>query len=134
MAGLQVSIVTPEKTALEVKAEFVALPLIDGEIGILAGHAPTIGRLGYGEMRVRDGEKTSSYYVDGGFVQIFDNTVSVLTGSAFSVADLDASEIRQRLADAESKVGGAGSKGSEAAILRQTIDQAKAQLRILEKV
>ena len=131
MAGLQVVIVTPEKTALDVKCEFVALPLVDGEIGVLAGHAPTIGRLGFGEMRVRDGGKTNRYYIDGGFVQIADNSVSVLTGRAMDVADLDADEIRQRLGEAEAVTD---ATGSEAAIRRQTIDQAKAQLRMLEKV
>ena len=127
---MQVVIVTPEATALDVKAEFVALPLIDGEIGVLAGHAPTIGRLGFGEMRVRTGSDTTSYYVDGGFVQIADDMVSVLTGKAMLTSELNASEIRQRLADAESK---SDATGSEAALRRVTINQAKAQLRILEK-
>lgn len=127
---MQVVIVTPEATALDVKADFVALPLIDGEIGVLTGHAPTIGRLGFGEMRVRAGNGTSSYYVDGGFVQIADDVVSVLTGKAVTVSDLDANEIRQRLSDAE---GNTGATGSEAVLRRQTINQAKAQLRILEK-
>ena len=130
MAGLQVVIVTPEKTALDVKCEAVALPLIDGEIGVLAGHAPTLGRLGYGEVRVRDGGKISHYYVDGGFVQIADNVVSVLTGRALTVGDLNADEIRQRLSEAEANTS---ATGSEAVIRRQMISQAKAQLRILEK-
>lgn len=130
MAGLQVVIVTPEKTALDVKCEAVSLPLIDGEIGVLQGHAPTIGRLGFGEMRIRDGGKTTHYYVDGGFVQIADNVVSVLTGRAMGVAELNADEIRQRLADAEATTP---KGGSDAAIRRTTISQAKAQLRILEK-
>ena len=39
--------------SLETTAEFVALPLYDGEIGILPGRAPLIGRLGYGELRTR---------------------------------------------------------------------------------
>ncbi len=127
---MQVVIVTPEATALDVKAEFVALPLIDGEIGVLAGHAPTIGRLGFGEMRVRTGSDTTSYYVDGGFVQIADDMVSVLTGKAMLTSELNASEIRQRLTEAESK---SDATGSEAALRRTTINQAKAQLRILEK-
>ena len=46
-------VVTPEQTALEQKADFVALPLYDGEIGIGANHSPLIGRLGYGEMRIK---------------------------------------------------------------------------------
>ncbi len=130
MAGIQVVIVTPEQTVLDCKAEFVALPLVDGEIGVLTGHAPTIGRLGYGELRVREGNNTQHFYIDGGFAQIVDNIVSVLTGRAFPVSELNAAEIRERLSTAQAQ---SGLTGSAAALQRQTIDQAKAQLRILEK-
>ena len=46
------------------------------------GHSPLIGRLGYGEMRIRRGSDTERFYVDGGFVQVADNVVSVLTNRA----------------------------------------------------
>ena len=69
--SLQCVVVTPEETVLDARAEFVALPLYDGEIGIAPGHSPLIGRLGYGEMRIQSGGGTTSYYVDGGFVQVF---------------------------------------------------------------
>ena len=130
MAGIQVVIVTPETTVLDCKAEFVALPLIDGEIGVLTGHAPTIGRLGFGELRVREGNSTQHYYIDGGFTQIADNVVSVLTGTATPVSQLNAAEIREALSREESR---SGLTGSEASLRRETIDRAKAQLRIVNK-
>ena len=71
-------------------AQFVALPLYDGELGVAPGHSPFIGRLGYGELRVRENGKTVRYYVDGGFVQVADNVVSVLTNSAIPAEKLDA--------------------------------------------
>lgn len=129
MSGIQVVIVTPEATVLDRKAEFCALPLVDGEIGILTGHAPTIGRLGYGELRVRDGSTTLHYYVDGGFAQISDNLVSVLTSRAVPVSELREAEIRERLTAAEHSSGSA----SEMALRQQTIARAKAQLRLLQK-
>ena len=131
MSGIQVVIVTPEKTVLDRKAEFVAVPLIDGEIGVLVGHAPTIGRMGFGELRVREGTVSTAYYVDGGFVQIADNLVTVLTGNAVPVSQLNVAEVRERLNRAEST---GGTTASETALLKQTIAKAKAQLRILEKV
>ena len=101
MAELNCIVVTPEETALETKAEFVALPLYDGEIGIAPGRSPMIGRLGYGEMRIRGGGKTSRYYVDGGFVQVADNVVSVLTGKALPAEELDAAEAQKHLEAAQ---------------------------------
>src|SRR5262245_4834165 len=91
------TVVTPEQTALEAKADFVALPLFDGEIGIAANHSPLIGRLGYGEMRIRSGGQTVAYYVDGGFVQVAENVVAVLTNRAVPANSLDAAAAETRL-------------------------------------
>ncbi|MDA0657704.1 MAG: F0F1 ATP synthase subunit epsilon [Planctomycetota bacterium] len=75
-------VVTPEQTALEQKAEFVSVPLYDGELGILNGRAPLIGRLGKGTLRVRQSNGTTNrYQVDGGFVQVQGNVVSLITES-----------------------------------------------------
>jgi F-type H+-transporting ATPase subunit epsilon len=89
MAQLTCVVVTPEETAVEQTADFVALPLYDGEIGIAPGHSPLIGRLGYGELRVRSGKEVTRYYIDGGFVQVADNVVSVLTERAVVADQLD---------------------------------------------
>src|SRR3954471_18747393 len=86
---LRCVIVTPEATVLDTAAEFVALPLFDGEAGIAPGRAPLIGRLGYGELRVRHSGATKHYYVDGGFVQVANNLVSVLTNRALLATALE---------------------------------------------
>ena len=102
MAELQLIVVTPEETAMDQSCEFVSLPIFDGEAGVLPGHAPMIGRLGPGELRVRAGGKDSSYYVDGGFVQIESNVVSVMTGKALPAAQIDLGAARQSLDEANS--------------------------------
>jgi len=100
MAQLTCIVVTPEETAFEQEAEFVALPLFDGEIGIGLDHSPLIGRLGYGEMRVRQGGQVDRFYVDGGFVQVRDNTVSVLTNRAIPAAEVDREQANEQLKQA----------------------------------
>jgi F-type H+-transporting ATPase subunit epsilon len=100
---LQVSVVTPEATLLETPAQFVALPLYDGELGVLPGRSPFIGRLGYGELRVVEGDKTRRYYIDGGFVQVAKNVVSVLTNSAVPAENLDASAAQDELSAARAR-------------------------------
>ena len=92
---LQCVIVTPEATELETPADFVALPLYDGEVGIAPGRSPLIGRLGYGELRVRYKNELIRYYVDGGFVQVADNVVSVLTNRACLASVLDPNAARR---------------------------------------
>ncbi|HLA84974.1 MAG TPA: ATP synthase F1 subunit epsilon [Thermoguttaceae bacterium] len=81
--------VTPEKTLRDTPAEFVSVTLEDGELGIAPGHAPMLGRLGSGEMRITTSGKTDRYYVEGGFVEVLDNVVSVLTPRAVPAGELD---------------------------------------------
>jgi F-type H+-transporting ATPase subunit epsilon len=127
---LKLIVVTPESTALDVAAEFVALPLYDGEIGIGRGHAPMIGRLGFGELRYKVGTQTWTYYVDGGFVQVQDNVVSVLTNRAIPPQNLNAAAADDQLQEALARKT---SNPEEMAIRERLVLQARAQKRIAVK-
>jgi F-type H+-transporting ATPase subunit epsilon len=126
MAELTCTVVTPEQTALETKAEFVALPLFDGEIGIAPNHSPLIGRLGYGEMRIRSGGQTLVYYVDGGFVQVADNVVAVLTSRAVPAQSLDPAGAEAQLQSANKRMANTPELFE---IRDRQIAQARAQIR-----
>jgi F-type H+-transporting ATPase subunit epsilon len=130
MAELQCIVVTPETTVLEQPADFVALPLYDGEIGIAPGHSPLIGRLGYGEMRLRRGGETSRYYVDGGFVEVSGNVVSVLTNRAVPAAQVDAAAAQEQLAAARARKA---NSAELLAIRERLVQQARAQARVARR-
>ena len=100
MSKVTCVVVTPEATALEEVAEFVAVPLYDGELGVGGGHSPLIGRLGFGELRLRNGGKVDRYYIDGGFVQVQGNIVSVLTERAIPAAEVDGEAAKAQLDEA----------------------------------
>ena len=124
---MQLVVVTPEATVLDETAEFVALPLFDGEIGIAPAHSPMIGRLGYGEMRVKHAGRTDRYYVDGGFVQVVDDVVSVLTGRALPASSLNAAAASEQLDEARRRP----SNTPELMSLRDRAEQqARAQIRV----
>jgi F-type H+-transporting ATPase subunit epsilon len=97
---LQCQVVTPEKTTFARTVDFVALPLFDGELGILPGRAPLLGRLGYGELRIRSGDAVESYFVDGGFAQIRDDVVTVLTSRAVPAAKIEMNTTAAKLDEA----------------------------------
>ena len=130
MAKLKIVIVTPETTTLDQEADFVVLPLIDGESGVSANHAPMIGRLGPGELRVKDGNDTQRFYVDGGFVQIEDNTVSVLTGASSLASEIDAAEAKKALEAANELPS---ENAALAEVKRKAVSQAQAKIRVSEK-
>jgi F-type H+-transporting ATPase subunit epsilon len=127
MALLNCIVVTPEKTAVESKAEFVVLPLYDGEIGIAPGRAPVIGRLGFGEMRLTAEGRTTRYYLDGGFVQVAGDVVNVLTNRATPAAEVDG-QVAQKQLQAALSLPTATPELEQ--IRDRQIAQARAQLRV----
>src|SRR5437667_3488387 len=97
---VQCVVVTPERAVLDERVDFVALPRYDGELGVLRGRAPLIGRLGFGELRTRRGESVQRYFVDGGFAQVRADVVTVLTPRAIRAADIDPAAAERELHEA----------------------------------
>ena len=130
MVSVKCVVVTPEATSIEQDVDFVVVPLFDGEKGIAAGHSPMIGRLGYGELRLKSGGTTESFYVDGGFVQVETNVVSIMTGRLVPVADLDAVVAEEQL---RSSLNRRAHLPELLEIRHRSIAQARAQLRMARK-
>lgn len=127
--SLRCVIVTPERALLDQTADFVALPMYDGELGVAPGRAPLIGRLGCGELRVRKGDTTDHYYVDGGFVQVQANVVTVLTNKACKTSEIDAEAARKTLEAARKPTT---TPEAQAASLKNQ-QRARAQLHLAAK-
>lgn len=83
---VRVVVVTPERAVLDEHADLVILPMFDGELGVLPGRAPIIGRLGAGELRLKSAAGVKRYFVEAGFVQVRSNVVTVLTSRAEEAA------------------------------------------------
>jgi F-type H+-transporting ATPase subunit epsilon len=126
---LQCVVVTPERAVLDKRVDFVALPMYDGELGVLPGRAPLIGRLGCGELRLRKGGVVHRYYVDGGFVQVRADVVTVLTARAIPAAAI---RVEAALEALEAARVPAATPEAQAARLKDQ-DRARAQIRIAAK-
>ena len=83
------SVITPERAVLEADATFVAFPAHDGEVGILKNHAPLLYKLGVGVLRVETPEAKHAFFVDGGFAQMVENRLTLLTEQAKAVEEID---------------------------------------------
>ena len=79
---LKVSVISPEAVLYEGAVETVVAPAFDGEVGILTGHAPMVTLLGRGVLRVGAGAAARRFQVEGGFLQVADNLVRVVTERA----------------------------------------------------
>jgi F-type H+-transporting ATPase subunit epsilon len=98
-------VVTPERTVLSHHASFIVMPLVDGEYGVQPNHAPLIARLGAGELRMTgmDG-KIMNYYVEGGFAEVLDDTIVLMTMYAIPADTLDLAQTEKELKEAEAMV------------------------------
>ena len=98
---LRLVLVTPETTLLDQLVRSIQFPLYDGQIGILPGRAPLVGRLGLGELKYTSSKGEGSYFIDGGFVQIKGQVVSVLTHKAIASNAITVAQGEQELAAAQ---------------------------------
>ena len=99
MAVLHCVLSSPEGTVFQTDARSVVVPAVDGELGILPRHAPLIGLLGVGELRIepsgkegsKEGEKVR-YFLQGGFVEVLENQVTILATQVESLETLTREE------------------------------------------
>ena len=125
-------VVTPDKMVVEQEANFVAFPLYDGEYGVLKGHSPMVGRLGAGELRIKTPNGTTeSYFVDGGFVEVLDDEISLLTARAWRSSEIDPVEVQQEIDEIRSKPA---ITAEHAKLREETLAACRAQLRLAMRV
>lgn len=103
-AQIQLEIVTPARAVLKQKVDEVVLPGAQGQLGILPDHLPLITALGIGEMIIKSQDKARTFFVDGGFAEIRENVVTVLTEECHGVDEIDVEHARRLLQDAESSL------------------------------
>jgi F-type H+-transporting ATPase subunit epsilon len=101
----QLSVVTPERQVLSVAARFAALPAYDGEMGFLPRRAPLLTQLGAGLLRYEDAAGAKrELFVAGGFAQMVDDKLTLLTEEARDPAAVTADLAARSLAEAHSLV------------------------------
>jgi F-type H+-transporting ATPase subunit epsilon len=131
MAGtFHCSVITPERAVLETEATFVAFPAHDGEVGILRNRAPLLYKMGAGELRVETPEGNHVLFVAGGFAQMVENRLTLLTEQAKRLEEIDPAAAQRALAEARAipAVGETAHANRERAIR-----SAQAQLHIVAK-
>ena len=97
---------------------------------MLPGRTPLIGRLGFGELRTKTNDTVERYFLDGGFAQIRDDLVTVLTSRALPANQIDSTATAEALEKAEQQPA-----VSEAAVAEKikAVARLRAMLRISGK-
>jgi F-type H+-transporting ATPase subunit epsilon len=94
---LHCSVITPEAQVYDGDVDSVVIPAHDGEIGVLFNRAPLLCKLGAGRLRLQHAGREESWFIDGGFAQVLDNKVLVLTQQACTPDQIDRAEAEAML-------------------------------------
>lgn len=103
--NIHVVVITPERLVVEETVDAAVIPAHDGEIGILHDRAALMCELGIGQMRYTQAGQTRRLFIDGGFAQIFDNHVTVLTTRALPAEQVTAEVVAVAQRDVEQHQG-----------------------------
>jgi F-type H+-transporting ATPase subunit epsilon len=99
---LEAQVLTPEGEVFAGELEMLSTRTTTGEVGILADHIPMVARLVPAELRLhKSGSDVDRYAQGEGWLEVFANRARVLIAEARSPDELDASDLRRRLEDAE---------------------------------
>jgi F-type H+-transporting ATPase subunit epsilon len=123
MATFLLELVSPEKLLLSRQVEMATIPAIEGEMGVLAGHAPMIVALKGGVIRVREnGAETEKLFVAGGFAEVSGERVTILADEVTPLAQLSRAGSERKLVEAEATLAAVATTDApekrDAALLR----------------
>jgi F-type H+-transporting ATPase subunit epsilon len=129
MKSLKVNIVTPEKVAWEADAVSVTLPGSEGYLGVWANHAPLVTGLQPGVITIKLNDAGDTKYMacSGGFVEISNNTVNIMTDTCEEAAQIDANRARASLQRAKDRLA---AKAGEVDVDRAMLARQRAEARI----
>lgn len=131
---LKLEIVTPERKVLDTEVDGVTVPTASGEAGLLANHAPIVSALKPGILSYAVKGQVERMVVSGGFVEMNNNKVSVLTDSAETATEIDIEAARSARDAAEKELAANASSAIELTeVTREQLEAANARLQLAAK-
>jgi F-type H+-transporting ATPase subunit epsilon len=133
-AKLEAEVLTPEGEVFRGELVQLSTRTMVGEIGILAEHIPMVARLVPAELRLHKSESEVERYAQGeGWLEVFANRARVLIAEAIPPGELDVTELRGRLDDAQQRLNEAETGSAAAEQAERERARAEAFIAIAER-
>jgi F-type H+-transporting ATPase subunit epsilon len=104
MATFNLDLVTPDKVLFAGPVDQVDVPGVEGDFGVLAGHAPLVAMIKPGVLVVHEGGKQHRVVVTGGFAEVNPQGLTILADFAGPVDDFDRLVIASQIAETEQRI------------------------------
>lgn len=118
MATFHFDLVSPEKLAFSGEVDQVDVPGVEGDFGVLAGHAPVVAAIRPGILTITTAGRHEKVIVLGGLAEVSENGLTVLADVATSLAELDRAQFAETISEMEE-----GLKEHEGSELDQAIER-----------
>ncbi|MBV9710362.1 MAG: F0F1 ATP synthase subunit epsilon [Ktedonobacteraceae bacterium] len=128
---MHVEVVTAERELYSGEANAVNAPGSEGRLGILPRHAALLAFLKAGELRIELQGAEDSLFVSGGFLEVYENTVTVLADAAEHAEEIDQARAEAARRRAEERLAEA-QDDQERADLQGALERAVVRLRLVE--
>lgn len=133
MALFNLEIVTPLKVAYKDEVKMIIARTVDGDIGVLSGHAPLVTELAVGEMVIKKEESEQRYFISGGFLEISKEKVVILADKAMKAEDINIEEEKRKREIMEAKAAKL-SEDKEIVLMQKEMQEVLTKIRIGEKL
>ena len=120
---LNFSLVSPERELFAGEVDQVDIPGTEGDLGILPNHSPVMAAIRTGAIKVTEGSKETSYFVQGGFADVTPEGLTILAEKALPMTELNSELIKEMMAEIEKTL--ADQEGEAALAAQQDIDSLK---------
>ncbi|QPF92099.1 F0F1 ATP synthase subunit epsilon [Bradyrhizobium commune] len=118
MATFHFDLVSPEKLAFSGEVDQVDIPGVEGDFGVLAGHAPVVAAIRPGILTITAGGKHEKVIVLGGLAEVSEKGLTVLADVATELTELDRAQFAETISEMED-----GLKEKEGSELDQAIER-----------
>lgn len=134
MKSFPIEIIIPDKVVLRTEVDSAVLPGIDGQLGVLAGHEPSVIQLDAGIVRLKKDGVNTVYIISGGYAEISLKGVELFVESAEKPEELDVNRSKEAVAVAEEVVNKSTSTPEELIQAKMTIQRELGRIKALSRL
>ena len=128
----KLDIVNPERKVFSGEADFAVFPGEEGELGILPFHAALLSGIRPGEVRVTHDQKTDSFAVSDGFLEVRDNKVTLVVETAEAGSEIDKERAKKALEELQELLAKTKDP-KEVLVLENRLHKAVARIKVAGK-
>ena len=132
MSPLQFEILTAERRVYSDEVDMVVAPGQLGELGILPSHAPLLTPLQPGELRIKKGDEEVAIAVSGGFLEMFQDRLTVLADAAERADEIDVERAQRAMDQAQEQIK-TGATDADLAVALAAIRRSQLRMKVAER-